>query len=236
MAKFVENKISIKYGEFSKEQIEKIREKYCVKEKTPLSGDYEILKFDFSKFVKEPENMIKVGFGENTVEAYSAFFKYNPLNLNKNQMKRALTESSSNKNNKDTVFKIIDFDGEEIFIDVWINKWFNETKPEISKDDYLPIWLDWNVENWGPKWNSYGETSVEPSGIYFETANGTLNDKILFSIVEEFKNILTPVQVESLQYAWKFYEEDDYLYYGYEIGRKYVNEIEEMDLNEMEEE
>ncbi len=208
MPNHVQNSIYIKYGKFTEEQISKIKKEFC-RENGSL---------DFNKFIPQPDNTINVALGANTVTEYSAFFKYNPLNYNEEMMKKVLNCDIFKTFEKDEEPTIVD----GLRIDLWISKWYDENKYELAKEDILPNWYDWNLENWGTKWNAY-DGSVEPSGIYFNTANSEICPELRKAIVEKLKDILESNQWESLIYSFN-YEENDYLLYCDEIGRRYMND------------
>lgn len=208
MPNHVENSIYIKYGEFTKEQIDKIKKEFC-RENGSL---------DFNKFIPQPDNTINVALGANTVIEYSAFFKYNPLNYNEEMMKKVLNCDvfETFEENKEPII----VDG--LRIDLWISKWYDENKYELAEEDILPDWYSWNTKVWGTKWNAY-DGSIEPSGIYFTTANSEIHWLLREAIVRNLKEILEPKQWESLVYSFN-YEENDYLIYCDEIGRRYMND------------
>lgn len=209
MPDHVENRIFIKYGEFTEEQISKIKKEFCKEDRATL---------DLNKFIPQPDNLISISLGMNTEVEYSAFFKYNPLNYDSTMMKKVLNCDTipSYKNEEPPII----VDG--LRIDLWISKWYNKNEHVLSKEEILPNWYAWNTENWGTKWNSY-DGSVEPSGIYFMTANSTICPELKKIIVEKLKDILESKQWESLIHSCT-YEYNDYLVYCDEIGRRYMND------------
>ena len=207
MSNHIENRIFIKYSEFTKEQVNKIKKEFCNDET-----------LDFNKFIPQPDNTINVSLGRNTEIEYSAFFKYNPLNYDKEMMKKVLTYDILQPPTEDEPPIIVD----GLRIDLWISKWYNKDEHTLSDKEILPTWYSWNTKVWGTKWNAY-DGRVDPSGIYFTTANNEIHWQLRKAIVRKLKEILDSSQWESLIYSFN-YEENDYLIYCDEIGRRYMND------------
>lgn len=59
---------------------------------------------------------------------------------------------------------------------------------EACKRANIPTWLDWNNENWGTKWNSFGCEKVGYNVFTFETAWGGVPN-IIFAMSEKFPDV-----------------------------------------------
>lgn len=49
-------------------------------------------------------------------------------------------------------------------------------------------WYDWNLQNWGTKWNAYGQEIISENKIQFETA-WSCSEKVIDSLAEKFPEL-----------------------------------------------
>lgn len=75
---------------------------------------------------------------------------------------------------------------------------------EMCKAEGRPTWYEWNIANWGTKWNSYSCKKVNNNSFFFETAWSSVL-KIMTKISTSFPEI---------EFLYEFADEDT----GYNAG------------------
>lgn len=153
---------------------------------------------DFNKLIPQPENLIKVCMSEDTKESYNWYFSKNPDNLSKEELYKCL--DSSEKANE-ILKKYIEL--------------YDEEKESIKSDDnyiVLPNWYDWNISNWGTKWNAY-ESCIygheDYDSLCFKTAWSHPKEELIKLLLKKIKEAIgddTPLEFEA------FYLEDMCIY------------------------
>lgn len=93
-----------------------------------------------------------------------------------------------------------------------------EKEKQQCKKEGRPNWYDWNIENWGTKWNAY-EGDIEGNVMTFETAWSHPEP-----IVEQIAKMFPKIQI-----IWEYADEDTSSNTGSYIiksGKTFYHEIE----------
>ena len=183
MPDYVDNIIELKNNqEFTEEQVNKMKELF-----TNENGE-----FDFNKFVPQPYPMFLIDLNDETLKKYSAFYKYFKDKISGEKMREILSD-------KKAWFRL---DEGNMLVSNFIDFWYSKKKLELSDDEMLPNWYDWNIEHWGTKWNAC-ESNISKGCIFFQTAWDPISDELLLGIKDKMKDILTEEQIKDLQYGFK---------------------------------
>lgn len=183
MSDWVDNIIELRNNqEFTEEQVNKIKELF-------IDEDGEI---DFNKFIPHPYPMFLIGLNDEILKRYSAFYKYFKDKIPEEKMREILSDGKA----------WVQLDEDNMLASKFIDDWYTKEKPEISKEDILPNWYDWNVEHWGTKWNAH-ESNISKRCIFFQTAWDPITDELLLAIREKMREVLTEEQMKDLQYGFK---------------------------------
>lgn len=99
---------------------------------------------------------------------------------------------------------------------------------DLSRDDEqdFPInWHSWNVENWGTKWNCYGQScGIDDNGnafIQFDTAWS-----IPYPIIAEFCNRFNiPFEHRYFDEGWNFWGIETWGYDKHDVDHKHVKRV-----------
>lgn len=190
MPDWTDNIIELKENkEFTEEQVEKLKDLF-------IGEDDEV---DFNKFVPHPYPMFLIDLSDETLKKYSAFYKYFKDKIPEEKMREILSDKKT----------FIQLEEGNMLASNFIDVWYNKEKPEISKEDILPDWYDWNVEHWGTKWNA-ADSNISKGCIFFQTAWDGISDELLLAIKGKMKDILTEDQMNDLQYGFKSTDSDYY--------------------------
>lgn len=197
MSTRISNTIRFDDRDFTEDQLKKIKGDF-----TRMDEDEKRLELDFNKFLPQPKPIINVGLTGTTKKSYSAFYKRNPLDLDEKTMYECL-------NNDKCIIKI-DNKSTMMLSREYIDKWYKENNIDINDDELLDDWYEWNIDNWGTKFNAY-DTTFQPQYIEFTTSNGEMSDKLLSAMKKKFSEMFTEEEMEHLVY--------DVQYETYEYAR-----------------
>lgn len=183
MPNYCQNVISILNEEFTDEQVNQIKHDFLRRDRH--NGKLEL---DFNLFVPQCYPMINIAINDDIITRYSAFYHYNPLQLDDLTMREVLSNNRAE----------ITVDGENVTAQNFIDDWYKDNYKNL-KFDLLPNWYDWNNKRWGTKWNAC-RTYVTKNGIYFETAWNGVSDELIKSIFTKLKDIVGDDNAHKLVY------------------------------------
>ena len=151
---------------------------------------------DFGNVIPVPESVEEVG--EISSKITSVVEKLRDVPFSDSPLVRVLQE----ENRRNTVVDTSEWSDEE-------KKQLNATLKAFDETGHM-YWYDWNINNWGTKWNAYSQKDTEDDQFHYETANGS-SKVVIEALSKEFPDV-------TLTLTWA--SED----IGYSCGRlKYRN-------------
>ena len=175
----------IEFTQATTSQLDQIRHELCT-----YDTDKKVFELDFNKAIPQPYPMVSVAINDDIIKQYSAFYHYFKDKINEDKMREILNDNNAMISYSDKI---------NMMASSFIDNWYTKEKPELTDDQILPNWYDWNIDNWGTKWNAY-DTELSDTGILFYTAWESPSDELLVAIYEKLKNILTPDQLNSMTF------------------------------------
>ena len=183
MPNYCQNVILILNEEFTDGQVNQIKHDFLRRDRH--NGKLEL---DFNLFVPQPYPMINIAVNDDVIKRYSAFYHYNPLQLNDLMMRQVLGDSKFT----------LSVDGDIVRVSEFIDDWYKQNYKKL-KFENIPNWYDWNNAVWGTKWNACS-TFVTRNGIFFETAWNGVSQELIKAIFIKLKDIVGDDKAHKLAY------------------------------------
>lgn len=155
---------------------------------------------DFNKLIPQPDNLIKVSTNDTILESYNWFFSKNPEDLPEEELQKCL---ESEMRSKYILTRYMELSKEE-------------RESVKSDDDYivLPNWYDWNVSNWGTKWNA-SETRIlrdeEHDSLCFQTVWSHPKEELIKLLLSKIKEVVN----EDIELTFEAYYLEEMCVYRY---------------------
>lgn len=150
------------------EKLEYFEKEFCRKI-TRLSK--EVTEIDFNKFVPQPKLLINRAFNKDTVNAINYYYQNHSLSDKKLEELLNGTEDVMN----------------DPLMDKVLEEYKNAGSPNVN--EVIPNWYDWNLKNWGTKWNAcYSE--IYNKQISFNTAWSMPTEEIMNKLLKVIRDLM----------------------------------------------